>query len=230
MALSFSKDHASAGNPGDQRGDVGFGTAATRISAIGERIASGNIGDGRNVFAPDTTETAILAISMYGPDKAFPHQPFHALYFIAANPVPRMFWEDKPKGLGFMLPQEHYELPGSNATLGPGVVGHAFHEGGLYMCVFYGVFFALFLKFGTEWIRLEPGNPYLLGVFAAASSNILTIPRGDIGVMSMQVISAATCGVIVFGVMRLLTPASNRSYRMDQLYAAQPQPPELQAA
>ncbi|MEM6334244.1 MAG: hypothetical protein AAF823_12980 [Planctomycetota bacterium] len=212
------------------RGEVGFGTGLNRITAISSSIASGNIGDGANVFAADTTETSLLAIWMYGHNRPFPHQPFHTLYFIAANPIPRVFWEEKPKGLGYLLPQEHYELEGSSATLGPGVVGHAFHEGGLHMCIFYGALFAIILRFGSEWIRLEPGNPYLLGIFAAASSNILTIPRGDMGTMTMQVLSSAVCGAVVFGVMRLLSPTSNTSYRIDQLYAPQPQPPQLQAA
>ena len=87
----------------DRREVRDWSFAVETITMIPSEIA--NI-DLSQLTGQNAAEASLVAIHLYG--DAFPHSPFHSLIFVLANPIPRSMWPDKPMGLGFLLPQEHY--------------------------------------------------------------------------------------------------------------------------
>lgn len=149
----------------------------------------------------NATEASLLAIHIHTRNE--PISPFHSLIFYVTNPIPRAVWEDKPVGYGYLLPQEIYEIKGSRATWGPGIVGHAFHEGGLHMCVFYAVLFATIFRFFDELLMRQPSNPFLAGMLAAAAGDLGGLVRGDIVIFGVQATAAVIAGFVIAGVGRI---------------------------
>ncbi len=125
-------------------------------------------------------------------------QPFHSLFFIAANPVPRRFWANKPYTLGYALPKIYRRH--ANVNWGPGIVGHAFHEGGYFFLFFYGALFGVILKTIDTIITHQRHNLFVLGWAAALFPQILMAARGDNSMVILNLIFAT----IFFLVMRRL--------------------------
>lgn len=153
------------------------------------------------LLGQNAAEASLLAIHLYTKDEE--PQPFHSFIYVLVNPVPRLFWRDKPQGFGKILPRV-YGVKHTRATWGPGIIGHGFHEGGLHMLVFYAVLCAVFLRLLDELLMRQPGNPYILGAFTAASGHIIGWPRGDIGTFSINIISSFLLLLLVGFVGRVL--------------------------
>ena len=113
-----------------------------------------------------------------------------------------MFWEDKPEALGTTLPRDTRKWSGGE-NWGPGIIGHGFHEGGLYILVIYAFMVGTVLRFSDELLARQPNNPYLLGMLAASSGQIVAWPRGDIAVFTMQIVSAVASGILLVTVARI---------------------------
>lgn len=146
-----------------------------------------------NTFGQNATNCSLYVISKNRKgganqrvrDVPFPY-PFHSLYFVACNPIPRQFWEDKPESLGYILTKDYNEAFRQN--WGPGIVGHVVFEGGYMIAVFYGLFFAVFLKtFDTALIN-NHFDLFLLGLIAAAMPQVIMLVRGDIGIVMLNFI------------------------------------------
>lgn len=138
-----------------------------------------------------TIEYSLLAQKLYRNDPS----PFHVAKFLAASPIPRSFWPDKPEGLGYMLPKDARAR--TRATWGPGIIGHGFHEGGFWIIAIYGVIFISFLRYFDELIARQPENPFLIGTMAAIFPHVGGWVRGDIATFSIQVITGVmTCFLV----------------------------------
>jgi hypothetical protein len=173
--------------------------AVALISGSYDRIFSA--GGMAQMLGQNAVEVSLTSINMYG--SRYPHRPFHTIKFVLANPVPRYFWEDKPKGLGFMVPRE-YGRRGSRATWGPGIVGHGFHEGGLHILILYGVLMGFFLAWFDELLIQQPQNPYLIASLAAISGQVIGWARGDIGTFTVQIIAGLLAGLVLITIGRCL--------------------------
>ncbi|MFV1965323.1 MAG: hypothetical protein ACC628_07855 [Pirellulaceae bacterium] len=171
------------------------------------QIASEKIFTPRTValLGQNAGECSLLAIHMYTHD--LPPQPFHSLFYVLVNPIPRMLWHDKPTALGSTLPKDGrtlYRIGFTRSTWGPGIVGHGYHEGGPVMLVFYGILFGMVLRLFDELLMRQPDNPYLLGCFTAISSHIIGWPRGDIGTFALQIIFGVLMVLIIRSIGRLV--------------------------
>lgn len=154
----------------------------------------------------DSVDASLAAIHHYANNAA--PQPFHTLLYVAANPMPRVFWPDKPEALGYSLPRDTGQWRrGGFVNWGPGIIGHGFHEGGFHMLVFYGVLFGMCFRFFDELLARQPDNPYMLGIFAAASGQIIAFARGDIGLFSVLILGAFLTVIGLCYAVRLLTGA-----------------------
>ncbi len=140
-----------------------------------------------SMLGQNSVQFSLAAIHLYRHDHET--EPFHAIYYVSTNWIPRIFWENKPIGLGYTLPKTA-QARGTRATWGPGIVGHGYHEGGWPMLVFYAVLVASSLRYLDELIVREPRNAYLLAAFAAMSGHIFGWTRGDIGTFTIQIIGA----------------------------------------
>lgn len=122
----------------------------------------------------------------------------HSTLYVIANPIPRVFWKDKPLSLGYMLAR--YKFPFAKVTWGPGLAGHFYHEGGMIVAAFYGLLLGTLLKWVDEVIVSDPDNLFLKGLFAAMVPQLLLLPRGDLGNAMLNI---AFC-FVTFWVIRFL--------------------------
>src|SRR5690606_9104131 len=76
----------------------------------------------------DPVEASLACIRLY--DQVQATQPFHTVKYILVHPMPRAWWPDKPLGLGYTLPFDTgwIRARGGYVNVGPGIVGHAYHE------------------------------------------------------------------------------------------------------
>jgi hypothetical protein len=168
------------------------------------------------LLGQNAAQTSLASIHLYtGSGRAKP-APFHALIFVLVSPVPRLFWPDKPVGLGYSLPKDCH-VKGTNATWGPGIVGHGFHEGGLHMLVFYGIVWGMVLRYLDELLARQSDNPYLLGSYSAMSGHIIGWPRGDIGTFTLQIIACFLAGILLGLLGRMIFGTGTIYPRTDHL-------------
>jgi hypothetical protein len=144
----------------------------------------------------DTTEASLLAIDQYTTIKS--PQPFFSVGYVLLNPIPRAWWPDKIGSLAEKLPRDSglWNRVGY-VNLGPGIVGHGYHEGGLLMLVFYGVLIATGLRFIDEMLLRQPNNPYLLATLGSVSGYFFALPRGELGLYMLFIISGFITGTIL---------------------------------
>lgn len=130
---------------------------------------------------------------------------FHSLKFLACAPIPRQLWNDprdKPEGLGRHLPRDIRAR--TRATWGPGIVGHGYYEGGIFVIIVYGLMAGLAFRVLDEIVYRNAQNPYVLGIFAAVSGNVIGWLRGDIATFTIQIISGVMAGLVLAYIGRFL--------------------------
>jgi len=187
---------------------------------ISNALSSADFSIATQLLGGDTVDAA-LSIFYLKESSTFGER-FHMVKWILANPIPReIFPGAKPEGLAYILPR-FVGREGGGFSIGCSFVGHAWYDGGYYVCVIYGAAAGLFLRVGDEVVRRYSNNTILLGFFAAASANILMIVRGDSGLYILNVLMAA---IIAFGVTKVLrTGLSLFGYNIDAVaYNPNPQ-------
>jgi hypothetical protein len=173
--------------------------AMTRLKAIpaGFRERKGGL------FGGDTTDVSLLAIQRY--TTVAKPQPFFTVIYVLSNPIPRAWWPDKIGALGETLPRETgMWLRSGYISLGPGVIGHGYHEGGLIMIVFYGFLLGCGLRFIDELLMTRSDNPFLVGMIASVGGFLFALPRGELGLYIIHVIAGFLTGFIVNVISRML--------------------------
>jgi hypothetical protein len=109
-----------------------------------------------------------------------------AIKYFFYLPIPRAIWEEKPLPLGKRQP-ELANLEGVDTeklTTGPGVIGHAAAEGGLYALVIYAIVGALFLRYFDEVVARNAANPFVVMPIGSALGQIVGLPRGDLSLFA----------------------------------------------
>lgn len=154
-----------------------------------------------SIAGQNACQTGLTAIHLYTREEK--PEPFHSLYFVAVSPIPRLFWEEKPKGLGYTLPKTA-RAKGTRATWGPSVIGHGYHEGGLHMVALYAALAGFSLRFFDELLVRQSNNPYLLAGFSASAGHIIGWTRGDIGTFTIQLIATMMTVLFISYVGRLV--------------------------
>ncbi len=178
------------------RGDRSLATALAMIQELPKHMMDTT--GMAQMLGQDAVDVSLLAIHVYQTERwdGFDRNPFHTVSYVLVNPIPRELWENKPEALGLTLPRDTRLWTGGE-NWGPGIVGHGFHEGGLHMLVFYAILVGTVLRFFDELLVRQPDNPYLLGMLATCSGQIVAWPRGDTAVFTMQIIGALAAGLAV---------------------------------
>ncbi len=207
--------HTAIRHRGDRGKSDRLGYAIESLRLLPSKLLDFDITE---LAGQNAVECSLLSIHMY--TRTLKPNPFHTVIFVAVNPLPRAFWPNKPRGLGKVLPEDwanHYGGRRHRATWGPGIVGHAFYEGGLHMLVFYGVLFAAGLRLMDELLMRQASNPYILGAFASVSGHIFGLPRGDIGTFILHIIAGIIMVIFIGWTGRLVFGSSMTYPRTDRL-------------
>jgi hypothetical protein len=124
-------------------------------------------------------------------------KPFNTFKFMASYPVPRRVWQDKPLPLGRFVGTDIVPMFAKNQGVrwGCGISGQALYEGGLPMILLFAYLATFCVRLLDDPLRRQPTNPFLLAMLAAASFHVVAWPRGDLGVLSIEIIE---CFVFTF--------------------------------
>jgi len=171
-----------------------FDRAVARLQGL----ASGILGGERNWQALTGDNSAAVTFVCFNEfHREGSPEYFHSFRFILLNPIPREFIPDKPEGLGETLPRDLGVWKTGRVNWGPGIVGHAYHDGGLWMTVIYGFILGGLFRWFDELLRRHPENPYRLGIMAAMSPQLIALSRGDIGVFGVLALGSVAFGIVV---------------------------------
>ena len=114
----------------DFMGDADSGIAMDRVRQL-MRFQLETTGDSESFLQEDAITVSLLCIEEFhrngDPDY------FHTLRFVLSNPIPRDIWPDKPQALGESLPESLGEFSDGYVNWGTGIIGNAFHDGGIWM-------------------------------------------------------------------------------------------------
>ncbi|MCK4871158.1 MAG: hypothetical protein KAS72_00375 [Phycisphaerales bacterium] len=175
------------------------------------------------IIFTDTALCSVLTIDRWGTDNK-PHEPFFSIKYFLLNPVPRQWWPDKPIGFGKTLPESLNKIEFNIVTFGPGVIGHGWHEMGIFGIPFYGLVFGFLCKAMDRKLFRQVLNPFFVAAAGSLLGHAVGMPRGDIGVFMVNAIGAL---IATFGVMVLLgflsggSGASAAEERLQEMEAAQ---------
>jgi hypothetical protein len=154
----------------------------------------------------DTANITMFIMDNYPAN--YPYMPGHMLKWILVNPIPRAIYSDKPEALGFMLSRQMRV----DANLGPGVIGQGWSEGGplavLVLALVLGVIYGTVDRSLVD----RAHNPYTISLLAAGSGNVLAMPRGDVGLFSLQVGAAVVGAWLVLVCVRAVIGPVARAF------------------
>ena len=175
----FAAAYTSIRGGENRRGDI-----FTFVRAI---ASGGNIAEGLQ----DLDGQACGGISMwlseyYGPDGIREVEPFQTAIYFAMYPLPRSWFPFKPEALSMRIPG-YANLTGINQggglTIGPGIIGHSFADGGWHIIILYAGFAGLVLRLGDETVRLNPYAPFVVLPLGSTLGEALAMPRGESSAM-----------------------------------------------
>jgi hypothetical protein len=185
-------------------------TASNAISALArmpERLMRTDFLDKRVLtdIGQDTTNVSLYSIHLskrlhrenHRTGLVYPSY-FHNILYLVTNPIPRRFWSGKPNGLGFMLPKQLNFR--AKVNWGPGIVGHSYHEGGMWMAIFYGLLIGYVTRSIDHLLFLDPSNLFTLAFVSAVFPHLVMFVRGDIGLVLLNIVFA----LVVFVVLRFI--------------------------
>jgi hypothetical protein len=121
--------------------------------------------------------------------------PLNTLRFLVAFPIPHNVWPDKPEVIGLTITRDVANLPYTNWGLG--IAGQGAYEGGIAALMLYAVLLAFGVRILDEPMRLQPGNPFLIFMQTSALPHVLSIPRGDMGIMTINVIESVIFALLL---------------------------------
>ncbi|CAN5803154.1 hypothetical protein BH11PLA1_BH11PLA1_13850 [soil metagenome] len=148
-------------------------------------IASGKINPfaSENVVAvlyQDACIYTCYAVEEY--PRTHPLIPFQGLGFFVTNPLPRIFWEDKPVAMGIQM-QKHLNAGGN---LGIGIIGHGWIELEYLGVVMYALFFGMLYRVMDEALKRRAGNPYFIAAMGTGLGHMLALPRGEVSLFLLM--------------------------------------------
>lgn len=121
----------------------------------------------------------------------YAYEPFDSLLIFLTMPVPRQYWPGKPEGFGATMVQQTgaYENKADTFTLGPGLIGHIWHDNPWLTLVPYAVLLGLFCRYLDELVRVHARNPFVVLPVGVALGQIVGLARGELGLFMFQAVS-----------------------------------------
>src|SRR3989304_1587375 len=116
-------------------------------------------------------------------------EPLNTLAFLATYPIPRIVFPAKPAPFSARIVTDVLKLP-YITNWGLGIVGHGYHEGGIFVIILYAVFLVIIVRLLDDAMARQPSNVYLIAVLCAASPHFISLIRGDPSNMTAEILEA----------------------------------------
>lgn len=175
----------------------------TVLEHVQEMTAHGRFGEGllKLVVGQNVGSVSMWLIEAY--PESFDYRHLMTLRYFLFYPVPRMWWPDKPAGLGQLIASQA-QIPYVDKkalNIGPGIIGTAAAEGGWYALVMYAVLGGLFLRFFDQILVINHPSPFVVLPVGAALGEVLGLARGGVAsfafIMVMAVAGSLLCMVAI---------------------------------
>lgn len=170
---------------------------------VREMTAHGNFGEGLIGLAGGQNVGSVSMWLIQAYPESFDYRHLMTVRYFFFYPIPRMWWPEKPRGLGQMIASQA-ELPDVDQkalTIGPGVIGTAAAEGGWYALLIYAVLGGLFLRFFDQIVVINHSSPLVVLPVGAALGEVLGLARGGVGsfafITVMVVAGSLLCMVVI---------------------------------
>jgi hypothetical protein len=172
-----------------------FSSGLNAIEQMPEAFSSDNA---QSLLGAGITDASLGAVDIYTTEGQ-PTKPFFTIWWVVTSPIPRVFWDDKPRSLGDTLPFDigYAQNVHSFINFGPGIVAHGFQEGGIHMLIFYGFLIGALFRLFDEVLARHSNNAIMLGMFCSGSGTLVAFYRGDLG-LYVVLLSASVIIAVVF--------------------------------
>ena len=174
---------------------------ANAIDVARNVVSAGNFKKGlEDVDGQGTGGVSMWLMEFFGPDGQREPETLRAFQYFILFPAPRAIFPFKPEPLSLDIPF-YANLEGVNLgglTIGPGIIGHSFADGGWIVLIFYASFGGFLLRFGDEIIRRSPHAPFVVLPLGSMLGESMGVPRGESSAMLFQfVFGTVSCYVYI---------------------------------
>lgn len=119
----------------------------------------------------------------------------HSLAYFAMLPVPRAIYENKLSALGqSMVHDAGITKVASEYNVGPGLIGHVFNDNPWIALPLYAVLLGLALRYIDTRVQSAISDPFVVVPLGAGLSQVLAIPRGELGLFAFQMMTGIIGG------------------------------------
>ncbi|MCP3902660.1 MAG: hypothetical protein GY715_03410 [Planctomycetes bacterium] len=196
-------------------------------SALGHlrEIASGaRLADGlsRLAHGQDCGAISMWLIETHPEDFEYRHLMTIKWFFIYA--VPRSMWESKPVPISVdWKKMANVTTVGKDHNVGPGIIGSAAAEGGLYALLIYGIVGGLFIRFFDATVAHRWSSPLIILTMGCALGQMLAMPRGETASFAaVAVITITGVLLLVFLTTRFLEATGLVQMMVEEEYEDEP--------
>ena len=142
-----------------------------------------------------------------------PIEPLNSLVYLAVYPIPRALWHGKPVALGGpRLVNQTLRMP-YHTNWGLGVVGNGYQEGGIVVIALYAFLVAVCIRIFDDAMVRQPSNIFLLAILCTCVPHIAAWTRGEICIMTSEIIEAVAfawgLGIVCRYLIGTAYPVSN---------------------
>jgi len=159
-------------------------------------------GDAESALREDAITVSLLCIEEF--HRNGDPEYFHTLFYVLGHPIPRQWWPEKPQAVGESLPESLGEFSDGYVNWGPGIIGNAFHDGGVWMAAIYGLLVGGVFRIFDDILRRQPLNPWPIAMLAAMSPKIVAYSRGDIAVYTAELLGLVILFIVILKVAGLV--------------------------
>ena len=190
VTLQSALRGAAQGGGGSERGSNALGGLAGYADALSRMSPSDLMAPIMEIAAAQFAGSNSLWLIEECPTVQ-PHWPLHQLIYLTVQPVPRIFWENKPTGLGReMVIVGGVRNVGDEHNLGPGIIGHCWVDIWWLSIPIYAMILGLVMRYLDERASFCVTIPWIVIPLGAGTAHIFGISRGETGLFAFNTIAA----------------------------------------
>lgn len=178
------------------------------VDFIKAMVTGGSIKEGlADLDGQGTGGVSMWLMEFFGEDGQREPQTLRAFQYFVLFPAPRAYFPFKPEPLSLDIPR-YANLEGvrlGGLTIGPGIIGHSFADGGWIVLLFYASLGGIIIRFGDDVIQRSPYAPFVVLPMGSMLGEIMGVPRGESSAMLfLFVFGTASCYVYIAGIGKVL--------------------------
>ncbi len=125
----------------------------------------------------------------------FPYETLHSLEYFATHPIPRTIYPDKLNPLARTIVHDaSITRVAGDYSVGPGLVGHIFNDNPWIALPLYAILIGLALRYIDTRVQSALTDPFIVVPLGAGLSQVLALPRGELGLFAFQLMTAIIGG------------------------------------